>query len=39
VKLDGCQECGHVVPRDRGACASCSTPFPAPPRVETEIFA
>ena len=22
VKLDGCQECGHVVPRDRDACAS-----------------
>lgn len=39
VKLDDCQECGHVVPRDRDACASCSTPFPAPAHVETEIFA
>jgi heme/copper-type cytochrome/quinol oxidase subunit 2 len=39
VKLDGCQECGHVVPRDRDACAACSTPFPAPTHVETEIFA
>jgi hypothetical protein len=39
VKLDGCQECGHVVPRDRDACASCSTPFPAPAHLETEIFA
>jgi hypothetical protein len=39
VKVDACQECGHVVPRDRDACASCSTPFPAPAHAETEIFA
>jgi hypothetical protein len=39
AKLDNCQECGHVVPRDRDACASCSTPFPTASHVETEIFA
>jgi hypothetical protein len=38
-KLEACQDCGQIVPRDRDACAACSTPFPAPPLVGTEIFA
>jgi hypothetical protein len=38
-KLEACAECGEVVPRNRDACAACSTPFPAPPRVGTEIYA
>jgi hypothetical protein len=38
-KLQACAECGEVVPRNRDACAACSTPFPAPPRVGTEVLA
>jgi hypothetical protein len=37
--LEACQECHTVVPRDRDACASCRSPFPAPPLVGTELFA
>jgi hypothetical protein len=38
-KLEPCRDCGQIVPRDRDACAACSTPFPAPPLIGTEIFA
>lgn len=38
-KLEACQECGQIVPRDRDACAACNAPFPAPAPVGTEIFA
>jgi hypothetical protein len=38
-KLESCRDCGQLVPRDRDACAACSTPFPAPPLIGTEIFA
>jgi hypothetical protein len=38
-RLQPCSECGHIVPRDRDACADCNTPFPAPRPVGTEIFA
>ena len=38
-KLERCPECGQIVPRDRDACSDCSTPFPAPTLVGTEIFA
>jgi hypothetical protein len=38
-KLETCDECGNVVPRDRDACAACDKLFPAPPLVGTEIFA
>jgi hypothetical protein len=38
-KLESCTECKAVVPRDRDACASCRSPFPAPPLVGTELFA
>lgn len=39
AKLDTCGHCGAAVPRDRDACPSCETPFPAPPLVGTEILA
>jgi hypothetical protein len=39
ARLETCGECGHLVPRDRDACADCNTPFAAPPRIGTEIFA
>jgi len=39
AKLEACDECHALVPRDRDACATCATPFPAPPQVGTEIFA
>lgn len=38
-KLEPCGACGKIVPRDREACAACSTLFPAPSRLGTEIFA
>jgi hypothetical protein len=38
-KLESCQQCGQIVPRDREACAACDTEFAPPPRVGTEIFA
>lgn len=39
AKLETCGECETNVPRDRDACASCDTPFAAPPFVGTEVFA
>jgi hypothetical protein len=38
-KLETCPQCGHLVPRDRDACAACRVPFAAPQAVGTEIFA
>jgi hypothetical protein len=38
-KLESCQECGTIVPRDREACATCNTEYLPPPRLGTEIFA
>lgn len=38
-KLEKCGACGAEVPRDREACAACSTVFPAPARLGSEIFA
>jgi hypothetical protein len=39
IKLEPCRDCGHIVPRDRDACAACNNPFPTPPLAGTEIFA
>lgn len=39
TKLESCDACGEVVPRDRDVCAACNAQFPTPPLVGTEIFA
>ncbi len=38
-KLEACPQCGEIVPRDRDACAACTTEFAPPARLGTEIFA
>ena len=37
--LEKCPACGHVVPRDREACARCGAAFPAPAPKGCEVFA
>jgi hypothetical protein len=39
AKLETCESCDQVVPRDRETCAACDAQFPTPPLVGTEIFA
>jgi hypothetical protein len=38
-KLESCDACDEIVPRDREACAACDAQFPTPPLMGTEIFA
>ncbi|MGA2256110.1 MAG: hypothetical protein ABSG53_15795 [Thermoguttaceae bacterium] len=37
--LEKCPACGHVVPRDREACAQCGAVFPPPQPKGCEVFA